>query len=106
MPCLGLNLSTHCGCVCFTATLPEVSRAQARVEEFLGRGILIRRETPWGGVLRRAKSLSRHAAGRFGCRSLDLIHVAMALELGVKVMWSFDDRQRAVAEEAGLEVDR
>ena len=36
-----------------------------------------------------------------GCRTLDLLHVAVALTLGVKTFVSFDERQRAVAKLGG-----
>jgi predicted nucleic acid-binding protein len=39
-----------------------------------------------------------------GCRTLDLLHVAVALSLGVKTFVTFDERQRAVAKLEGLTV--
>jgi len=104
---LGLEIENALWLCVFRGTLPEPEalRALAKVGEFLDRGILITCATGFAGVLNRAKTLSRRAAGQYGCRSLDLIHVALALELGVKVMWSFDTRQRMVAEHAGLEVN-
>ena len=37
-----------------------------------------------------------------GVRSLDILHVAIALSLHAKTFLTFDDRQRALAVQAGL----
>lgn len=39
-----------------------------------------------------------------GSRTLDLVHVAVALQLQVDAFFTFDDRQRALAEKVGLVV--
>lgn len=43
----------------------------------------------------------RHVA-RLGVRTLDSLHVAAALELGVDRFWTFDQRQAKLAEAEGL----
>lgn len=54
--------------------------------------------------LHRALDLSkRHAAG-IGCRSLDILHVALALELKAPSFVSFDRRQRRLAEAVRLKI--
>jgi predicted nucleic acid-binding protein len=40
--------------------------------------------------------------GKLGCRTLDILHVACALQLKVKNFVSFDQRQVALAKVAGL----
>ncbi|MDA3949538.1 MAG: type II toxin-antitoxin system VapC family toxin [Spirochaeta sp.] len=49
------------------------------------------------------REISRHT-GTIGCRSLDVVHVAAALQLGVDRFVTFDDRQRALASTVGLSV--
>lgn len=39
---------------------------------------------------------------RLGCRTLDIFHVACALEIGATEFLSFDQRQNALASHAGL----
>jgi len=51
-----------------------------------------------------ARELSDRYAEKVGCRTLDLLHVAVALSLGVKTIVTFDERQRAVAKSEGLTV--
>ena len=55
-------------------------------------------------VLRLSKSLSIQTTAKGGHRTLDVLHVATALYLGAKKFLSFDGRQRALAEHAGLKV--
>jgi len=55
-------------------------------------------------VFARAISLSAVHAARLLCRSLDVLHVATALELGCRRFVSGDDRQLALASAEGLDV--
>ena len=58
----------------------------------------------WPGVFARAESLAVAHAGKTLCRSLDTLHVALALELGAKKFFTFDARQSEMAKAAGLVV--
>jgi len=64
-----------------------------------------RQEPDWSRVLARANALSAAHAAATKARSLDIMHVACAMELGVKEFWSFDKRQRALAVEVGLRIN-
>jgi len=55
-------------------------------------------------VLRLSKSLSIQTTAKGGHRTMDVLHVATAVHLGAKKFLSFDGRQRALAEHAGLKV--
>ena len=46
--------------------------------------------------------LARRHAARLGPRTLDTLHVAVALELKAQRFWTFDERQRKLARAAGL----
>ena len=48
--------------------------------------------------------LSHRHTGIIGCRTLDTLHVAAALELNVDAFWTFDQRQARLAEAEGLAV--
>jgi predicted nucleic acid-binding protein len=61
-------------------------------------------EIPWRAVLRRAADLSRQHSGTLGTRTLDVIHVASALELGAKIFVTFDHRQQGLARATGLKI--
>jgi len=55
-------------------------------------------------VFERAHELSAACAVRLLCRSLDILHVASALELECRRFISGDERQLALAKEMGLEI--
>jgi hypothetical protein len=58
----------------------------------------------WRATLRRAGQLSREQTRTLGCRTLDVLHVASALELGMRAFVTFDLRQARLASAAGLRV--
>jgi predicted nucleic acid-binding protein len=56
----------------------------------------------WRAALHRAADLSQRHTATLGCRSLDVLHVASALELELKNFITFDVRQQGLARAAGL----
>jgi len=58
----------------------------------------------WRLALKRAGELSREHTPVLGTRSLDVLHVASALELGLRRFVSFDERQQKLARAVGLKV--
>ena len=113
----------------FTAPLPLVHFQELEVRNALrlkqGRGELTARETTMAlsdfqsdidagryerpaydlaAVFARAEVLSRDHAVLTKCRSLDVLHVAAALEIGSREFASFDERQRVMAHAADLVV--
>lgn len=62
-------------------------------------------ELDWARAFARAQGLSNGHTSETKARSLDIVHVACALELGIRDFWSFDNRQKMLAERAGLWVN-
>ncbi len=58
----------------------------------------------WRAALNRAAELSRIHSPKLGTRSLDVLHVACALELGTRFFVTFDERQQKLARAVGLKV--
>jgi predicted nucleic acid-binding protein len=58
----------------------------------------------WRATMERAADLSRRLTPEIGTRSLDVIHVASALELGQSRLVTFDQRQARLAQATGLKV--
>ena len=54
---------------------------------------------------RRAERIGAAHSEAVGCRSSDLFHVAVAVELGFKNLLTFDHKQRELAQRAGLKVE-
>jgi predicted nucleic acid-binding protein len=46
--------------------------------------------------------LARRYGARWGLRTLDSLHVATALELKAQRFWTFDERQKKLAQAVGL----
>jgi predicted nucleic acid-binding protein len=76
--------------------------ALASFEEDFVAGRYSRADVLWRSALRRAADLSREHTPELGCRSLDVLHVACALELDLRSFLTFDARQRQLARAVGL----
>ena len=83
-------------------TAEAVSDALASFEEDFQEGRYIQADLLWRSALKRAADLSRGHTPALGCRSLDVLHVACALELGLKAFLTFDRRQQRLATAVGL----
>ena len=68
--------------------------------------ILLPVEPAWSEVLTEAERLSAGHTERVGTRSLDILHVASAVVLGMSQFLTFDTRQADLASSAGLRVLR
>jgi predicted nucleic acid-binding protein len=80
--------------------------ALASFEEDCEHGSYAEMDVPWRAVLRRAVEISRFHTPRLGARSLDVLHVATALELGLRRFVTFDRRQQHLARATGLSTTR
>jgi predicted nucleic acid-binding protein len=76
----------------------------ASFEEDFADNRYVQADLLWRATLKRAADLSREHTPGLGCRSLDVLHVASALELGLRHFLTFDLRQRNLAKAAGLTV--
>ena len=89
------------------SSLKQITEAELRlslqqVERDLHAGLLIHTPIEWTNVFRRADDLSAHHAHNTPQRTIDLLHVAIAVETGAQNFLSFDNRQRLLARAAGL----
>jgi predicted nucleic acid-binding protein len=69
----------------------------------LASGVLVRKPIP-PEAFARAISLSKRHAKALGSRTLDILQVAIALELDVEMFFTFDKDQTKLAKRAGLSV--
>jgi hypothetical protein len=79
-----------------------LSDAIASFDEDLAEGRYVEADVLWRATLRRAGELSRAHTPTLGCRTLDVLHVATAVELGLRHFVTFDTRQQQLAQAAGL----
>jgi predicted nucleic acid-binding protein len=80
----------------------EARQILRHIEEDLDDGTLIHEPLDWIESLRQAEALAERLAWTKPCRSLDLWHVAIALEIQSGVFATFDRDQLALAQAAGL----
>ena len=86
--------------------VPQLSVAEHALLDFLtdyNGGVYLAKQPSWEGVIHRTLQLSNHAVATL-CRTLDAMHVAMALELRASALATTDKRQRALATAAGLKL--
>lgn len=75
-----------------------------QLDSDLASGVYARVTVSWPDVFTTAETLSAaHGVGTL-CRSLDTLHVALALELGATELCTFDPRQALMATADGLRV--
>ena len=73
-----------------------VAAIEALDDDFV-QGRYVVADVLWRATLKRAGDLSRQYTRRLGCRSLDILHVASALELQCRSFLTFDVRQQQLA---------
>jgi uncharacterized protein len=83
-------------------TPQEAQAAWQEVENDLVAGHLVPRGGLWHRVLREAEVLAQRDSPTVGSRTLDILHVAAAMLLGVPEFCSLDARQTTSAGRAGL----
>jgi predicted nucleic acid-binding protein len=85
-------------------TEQECRAAFRLIEARLGEQVFVHAAVEWTNTFRRADELSEEHAPQGGQRTIDLLHVATAMDFGAKIFLSFDDRQRQLAKAAGLDI--
>ena len=83
-------------------TLPQLKKALKDLQRDLDGGVLQIPPLDWPGVWAGADRLTAKYAVTTSCRTLDVLHVAVALQLGIKVFGTTDQRQLLLARKAGL----
>jgi predicted nucleic acid-binding protein len=81
----------------------EARQILRHINEDLDDGTLIHEPLDWTESLRQAEAVADRLAWTKACRSLDLWHVAIALEIRAGNFVTFDRHQLALAQAAGLQ---
>ena len=79
-------------------------RAITLLQQDVRSGILRRVAVDWSLAWARCQALSMDHAAETGARTLDLLHVAVALLLDAREFVTTDQRQAAVAQRVGMVV--
>jgi predicted nucleic acid-binding protein len=88
----------------FLGQLEEQGLAEALADfsSDFAAGHLRQADILWRAALNRAAELSQRYTPKLGTRSLDVLHVACALELKLDSFLTFDTRQKQLATSVGL----
>ena len=84
-------------------TLSEAHAVRDRLEQHVNAGVFQLRPVP-SEAWQTAIGLSRHYTAKLGTRTLDVLHVAVAMSLQPGVFFTFDRRQWKLAKAVGLRV--
>jgi len=82
----------------------QLATSMAMLASDLAAGRLIRGGIDWESLWAEAERLSATMTTGIGVRTMDLLHVAVALDRAASGLVSLDHRQRAAARASGLEV--
>ena len=82
----------------------EDARALDDLNADIRAGRLSLADALWRRTLDLAAELSERHTARLGTRSLDVLHVATAITLGMKQFVTYDERQGALAKVVGMKV--
>ena len=90
----------------FRGQLTPEQRKEAfrEIESDLADNVIAHTTIPWTDAFREAEAIAESHAEALGVRSLDLLHVGIALSLGGRQFLTFDSRQAQLATVAGLKV--
>jgi predicted nucleic acid-binding protein len=83
------------------AQASKIKAAQSLLRTDLAEGILQLKPLTTH-VLDRAKQMARRRTPQLGARTLDILHVASALELQADTFYTFDQKQERLARAEGL----
>lgn len=85
-------------------TAEQRKEAFREVDADLTDAILAHATIPWTDTFREAETLAAAHTETLGVRSIDLLHVGLAIQLGAMEFLTFDARQATLAKAAGLKV--
>jgi predicted nucleic acid-binding protein len=98
----GIGLAAHRGLINDSG----YHGALAALNDDFDRGRYSLTDLLWRAALQRAGDISRQFTRTLGVRSLDVLHVASAVELGMRTFVTFDARQGQLAQAFKLKVMR
>jgi predicted nucleic acid-binding protein len=87
-------------------TVEKAGAARALLADDFTQGHLTQVDILWRAALNRAAELAASLTPELGTRSLDVLHVACALELNLRRFLTFDERQQELATAVGLRLVR
>lgn len=81
----------------------RLNRVLSDIGDDLNSSHLVLRPVNWIDAFEKARAIGARVTAKTGCRTLDLMHVAIAIHWGCQIFLTADARQLAAARLAGLE---
>ncbi|HEV3271834.1 MAG TPA: type II toxin-antitoxin system VapC family toxin [Candidatus Methylacidiphilales bacterium] len=82
----------------------QLTVALKDIQSDMDGGVLQMPDIEWPEIWTNADRLTAKYALATQCRTLDMLHVAVAVQLGIKTFGTTDNRQMVLARKAGLKV--
>lgn len=101
---LEVTNAIHAKCFRSEITRAEADQSLALMENDLATGRLQSTSPDWEEIFDRADELVKQHTSVLGTRSLDVLHVALALVLNIHNFATSDQRQAKLAEKVGLQL--
>ena len=86
-------------------TVEQAGEVLAKFKDHQAKGVYYRPPIKWPDVFLLSLDLTRIHTPAIGCRSLDIMHVALALSIGANRLLTFDQKQSQLALAAGLRIE-
>ena len=99
-----LITALHCKVGRKEITAADASAVEARIRSEIKAGVLAWHEPAWKRIFTRTTQLAQSHAATTLCRTLDAMHVSIALASGAQRIATLDQRQASLATLAGLTV--
>jgi predicted nucleic acid-binding protein len=89
-----------------STTRDDAETISGQITQWQEAGGIFKVITPdWVEAMKWAQSIASRSAAKHAARSMDIVHVALAKQMEVREFWSFDKRQRGMAEDWDLSVN-
>jgi predicted nucleic acid-binding protein len=85
-------------------TVEQRKAAFSEIESDLADNVLVHTPIPWTDAFRQSENLAADHTETLGVRSIDLLHIGVAMVLKTTEFLTFDTRQAVLAKAAGLKV--
>jgi len=82
----------------------DVERILSELKDHEHRGVFYRPAIDWSEVFAGALAISQRHTHGIGARSMDIVHVSLALSIGAERFITLDRRQSALAEAEGMDI--
>lgn len=82
----------------------QLSELTTKFKKDIAIGRFIRQKVDWNSIWELSQKLSKEYSNSIGCRTMDIMHVAIALHLNISFFLTNDERQKKLASSLDMNV--